>query len=64
MKYTQVSEPVLCDLLNSKSKVTDMKLLVDEYAKQLKEIDMLEKIVTILYSERYDTNDQDLVKEL
>lgn len=61
MKYVQISEKVLCDLLDSKSKVTDMKTLVDEHATQLKEIKMLEKAVEILYSNRYDPEDQTLI---
>ena len=35
MNYVQVSESTLCDLLNCKSKITDLTLLVDRYAAQL-----------------------------
>lgn len=53
MKYVQVSENVLCDLLNCKSKVNDLKMLVDDWASQLKELNLLDEMTDILYAERY-----------
>ena len=64
MRYTQISTPIMCDLLDCKSKVEDMKLLVEEYALQLKALNMLDRLAEILYSVRYDPNNQDLIEEL
>ena len=58
MEYIQVSKSVLCDLLNSKSKVTDMKLFVEENAIQLKEMQLLNEMAEILYSERYSVDEK------
>ena len=62
MKYVQISEAVLCDLLDSKSKIIDIKLLVDEYSLQLKEMRMLDRVNNILYSNRFNPQDQEVLK--
>lgn len=64
MQYAQISAQILCDLLDSKSKITDLKMLVDDYAPQLKEIRMLDKMVEILYSTRYHTTDREVISNI
>lgn len=63
MKYVQISEGVLCDLLSSKSKVTDMTLLVDRYAIQLHQMGFLEDFRAILYSNPCRQDDNRLISE-
>ena len=58
MGYTMVSNSILCDLLNCRSKVTDMELLTDKHAAQLHRIGFLEDIREILLTDtcKYDDN--------
>ena len=64
MQYVQISAQVLCDMLDSKSKVTDLKMLVDEHAKQLKAVNLLEKMTDILYSTRYQASDNEVFSNI
>ena len=57
MKYVQIAEPIFRDLIDAKSKVTDIKMLVDDYAIQLDRMGFLHDIRAILYGERYSTKD-------
>ena len=56
--YTMVSDKILKDMLSAKSKITDLKYLVDEYSNQLKQVGVLDKINEILYSRVYETDDE------
>lgn len=51
--YTYVSDVILADLLSAKSRVTDLKVYVDEHSKVLKDLNMLDDINAILYSAAY-----------
>ena len=49
-----VADSILKDMLSAKSKITDVCLLVDENAAQLKELGLLDDFSDILYSVRYN----------
>lgn len=53
MGYTYVSDAILRDLISAKSKVTDMRLLVDANAALLKDVGLLDDMTAILYSVAY-----------
>ena len=51
--YTYVSDVILADMLSAKSKVTDMKMLVEANAALLKDVGLLDDMTAILYSVAY-----------
>lgn len=53
MNEVSVSKNIMCDLLDCKSKVEDMKMLVDEWSVQLKDLGLLNRMTDILYANRY-----------
>lgn len=53
IKLVSMSATTASDLIDCKSKVEDMKMLIDEWSIQLKEIGLLDKMADILYSRRY-----------
>ena len=53
MNYTYVSAPILRDLLSAKSKLTDLRAIVEANAALLKDIGLLDDIAAILYSTAY-----------
>lgn len=53
IKLVSMSVATASDLIDCKSKVEDMKMLIDEWSVQLKEIGLLDKMADILYSRRY-----------
>ena len=57
MRYTQISDVVLCDLLSSKSKMTDVRKLVHMHAKDLQKIGLLGAFAEIIFSTRYDKDE-------
>lgn len=51
--YTYVSDVILADMLSAKSKVTDMKMLVEANAALLKDVGLLDEMAAILYGAVY-----------
>ena len=52
MKYIQISEPVFCDLMSAKSKLTDIKAVLSDQEKIPKDR-LVKKLNRIIYSQRY-----------
>lgn len=51
--YTQISNNVLRDLLNCKTKVTDVKMFADDYEDVLREAMLYDELMAILNSRPY-----------
>lgn len=58
MNYTYVSAPILRDLLSAKSKLTDLRAIVEANAALLKDIGLLDDIAAILYSTAYGKEEE------
>jgi hypothetical protein len=59
MKYIQVSEPILRDLLAAKAKENDIRELVEDYSFRPNAKEWKEYLRQIIYSTRYGKEDED-----
>lgn len=60
MQYIEISEPVFRDLIGCKSKLEDIKVMLNEINPRITKQKFMEQLTLIVYSSRYQDKEGDI----